>query len=639
MHKKIIVLFLLTTFPLLAATAFGQSNTFNYEVNENFAADIQPGLIEKVKAADTPMNEFQIIGKRLGVYGTVDAVPALAEKLLVWNYSHYARTALQEMPFPEAGAALRDALPLAKESRLKAGIIDSLGHRQDLEAVPMLLELIKPKGMGHYTEVVEVGDGTTVEASTWYETYDDTMVTIAAATALARIGDPAYADQLLSKMLMLGAIEDGKEKMPTLFTDICLIYGRTMATAGLDGKADEVFFEIAVNGKNAYQREAANFLILLSKSLTLRNDERLAKWLVSEDATQYNAAIRATQFLKNPAVAATMIAVFPNVSPEKQATLLASLGDQQNAEAVEFITTQLAAENEDLRNAAVLALKNSADFTGFQTLLKTAVTVDGDLQKELLSAMAKLPDSKELDVEILEALKTGDVKQKTVVANLVAMRRTDGALPIILKLCESADTPEPLDYALALLRAVGELGGLDEMELLTNLLLSLDSEWAEYTRAQVAKGLQDAIHASCVRMTDRDAAAAIIVDGINKTAGDEEKDLRMFFFTMLPVLDGPAAIKAVSEYAQSDDKQLQDFATNVMGRWMTTDIAPELLKLADTPGYGYANRALRGYLRLARQFAMEEDARREMLENAEKSPAFTDKEKEIVETIRKQYKL
>lgn len=140
-------------------------------------------------------------------------------------------------------------------------------------------------------------------------------------------------------------------------------------------------------------------------------------------------------------------------------------------------------------------------------------------------------------------------------------------------------------------------------------------------------------------MTDRDAATAIVVDGINKAKAAENKDLRMFFFTMLPVIDGPAAMKAVMDFAKSDDRQAQDFATNVMGRWMAVDIAPALLELADTPDYPYGTRALRGYLRLARQFPMDEDARRAMVESAEKSPAFTDAEKEIVETIRKQYKL
>lgn len=606
MHKKITFACLLAVLPMMVAVpAMGQNSIFSYDANKDFATEIQPGLLEIVRSAEPGMNEFQTVCKRLSVFGDKDAVPALAEKLLVWNYSHFARTALQEMPFPEAGAALRDALGKAKESRLKAGIIDSLGHRQDLKAVPLLLPLLKS---------------------------DDSMLSIAAATALARIANTPYANDLCSLM------GKGDERLRVKFTDICLIYGKTLENDGVHTEAVEVFYQIVRNGAKDYQKEAANFQILLCKSPTLRTYERLAEWLASEDKTQWQAAIRATQFLKNADATAAMTAAYAKVPAEKQAMILASLGDQQNAAAVAFITGQLTSENETLKNAAVLALKNSADFAGFQTLLKTAVTVDGDLQTELISAMAKLPDSKELDAEILEAMKTGSVKQKTVVMNLVALRRTEGALEVITDL-EKAST-DPIEYSIAMIRAVGEIGTLAELQSLQEVLLSdgfIDMPPAQMPMLNAA--IRDAFHASCVRMTDRDAATAIVVDGINKAKDADNKDLGLFFFTMLPVIDGPAAMKAVADFAKSDDRQAQDFATNVMGRWMTVDIAPTLLELANTPDYPYATRALRGYLRLARQFPMEESARRAMIENAEKSPAFTDGEKEIVETIRKQYKL
>lgn len=603
MHKKITLACLLAVLPMMVAVpAMGQNSIFSYDANKDFATEIQPGLLEIVTAADPDMNEFQTVCKRLSVFGDKDAVPALAEKLLVWNYSHFARTALQEMPFPEAGAALRDALGKAEESRLKAGIIDSLGHRQDLKAVPLLLPLLKS---------------------------EDKMLRIAAATALARIADTPYANELCATMEYQG---NDAEVMRVKFTDICLIYGKTLENYGVYTEATETFYRIIRDGAKDYQREAACFQILLSKNPSLKTYERLAEWLASEDKTQWQAAIRATQFLKNADATGAMTAAYAKVPAEKQAMILASLGDQQNAAAVAFITGQLAAENEAVRDAAVLALKNSADFAGFQTLLKTAVTVDGDLQTELISAMAKLPDSKELDAEILAAMDNGDVKQKTVVANLVALRRTEGALEVIM------DTPigKSQEFYLALIRAMGELGTITNLE---SLQVDLFEETSPPREPEIQEALKNAFHATCVRMTDRDAATAIVVDGINTAKVAENKDLRMFFFTMLPVIDGPAAMKAVADFAKSDDRQAQDFATNVMGRWMTVDIAPTLLELANTPDYPYATRALRGYLRLARQFPMEESARRAMVENAEKSPAFTDGEKEIVETIRKQYKL
>ena len=61
----------------------------------------------------------------------------------------------------------------------------------------------------------------------------------------------------------------------------------------------------------------------------------------------------------------------------------------------------------------------------------------------------------------------------------------------------------------------------------------------------------------------------------------------------------------------SEDAALQDTATKTLGKWMTVDAAPVLLDLASPEsGCKYPDRALRGYIRLARQFAMPDDERR-----------------------------
>ena len=51
--------------------------------------------------------------------------------------AHAARHALEGIPVPEAGAALRRAFP-ASAGLLRVGLIDSLGWRGEPEAVPLL---------------------------------------------------------------------------------------------------------------------------------------------------------------------------------------------------------------------------------------------------------------------------------------------------------------------------------------------------------------------------------------------------------------------------------------------------------------------------------------------------------------------
>lgn len=78
--------------------------------------------------------------QQLAIVGGPEAVPALAALLSDNVLSNYARYPLESIEAPEAGAALREALPRL-EGRSLAGVIDSLGRRRDEAAVPALRKL------------------------------------------------------------------------------------------------------------------------------------------------------------------------------------------------------------------------------------------------------------------------------------------------------------------------------------------------------------------------------------------------------------------------------------------------------------------------------------------------------------------
>ena len=70
----------------------------------------------------------------LRIVGTAESVPAIAPLLEDKDLSHMARYALELNPSPEAGKALRDALPKVS-GPLKIGVIGSLASRHDTESV------------------------------------------------------------------------------------------------------------------------------------------------------------------------------------------------------------------------------------------------------------------------------------------------------------------------------------------------------------------------------------------------------------------------------------------------------------------------------------------------------------------------
>jgi hypothetical protein len=79
---------------------------------------------------------------------------------------------------------------------------------------------------------------------------------------------------------------------------------------------------------------------------------------------------------------------------------------------------------------------------------------------------------------------------------------------------------------------------------------------------------------------------------------------------------GTKALQALAAAAKSTNDPLQDASTRLLGEWMTADAAPVLLDLAKTaPGEKYQVRAMRGYVRIARQFVLPDEQRAEMCRN------------------------
>jgi len=132
-------------------------------------------LVEILK--NPASSEFQRMKacQRLAVVGNQDAVPALAAMLSNPKLSHYARYGLAPIPGPEADQALRDAAAKLK-GRLLVGVVNTIGQRQDVRAVPLLARLLRGA---------------------------DTEVACAAAASLGRISGPA-AVKVLQEMFLSG---------------------------------------------------------------------------------------------------------------------------------------------------------------------------------------------------------------------------------------------------------------------------------------------------------------------------------------------------------------------------------------------------------------------------------------------------
>lgn len=158
--------------------------------------------------------------RALRVVGTAASVPVLAGLLPDENLSHMARYALERIDGPQAGQALRQALPKLAP-KLKIGVISSLGSRGEAESVPLLQGLL--------------GDS-------------DPSLARAAAWALGAIGSPQAHKALAS----------GKQTDATqaVIADALLARAATQLSGG-DKQAAKATYQRILAGKPSKSVQAA----------------------------------------------------------------------------------------------------------------------------------------------------------------------------------------------------------------------------------------------------------------------------------------------------------------------------------------------------------------------------------------------
>ena len=152
-------------------------------------------------------------------------------------------------------------------------------------------------------------------------------------------------------------------------------------------------------------------------------------------------------------------------------------------------------------------------------------------------------------------------------------------------------------------------------------------------KPEEAKAAYDGLRTASERMPDREACAAKLVAAMATAA----VPAKCQFLEILSVMGGAKALQAVGAAAKDADPAMQDTASRLLGEWMTTDAAAVLLDLAKTATEGkYEIRALRGYIRLARQFNMTDPERVAMCRNA-LEVARRDEEKKLVLEVIERY--
>jgi HEAT repeat protein len=528
---------------------------------------------------DAPEADKALASKFVAVNGSPASVPAVAPLLKSPRLASWARIALEAIPGDAASAALREAAGTL-DGRLLTGVITSLGVRGDAAAVPLLAgKLAAEDAEVAAAAAWSLGRIATIEAG------------VLLAGAIEKAGSPDRLDALAEAAVLCAANLQAAGKNE----EAVALYGVVRAAdVSEQRRAEAIRGTIIAKGRDG--------IPLLVETLAAPT-KRLANMAVftARDLGRGEAADAALAADVDAAILAAIdAATVGNAVP--RAVLLIDVLAERNAggarePVVAALTRLLSATNpKPLRLAAIEALGRAGDAAVVAPLLVAAADEDPGIADTARAAVAALP-GEAVDREIVARLQGGDAKILPVLVELVGRRRIN-AVAALLPLASHPDE----QVRMATIVALGPTVDLANLDVLVVAATAPKSQ-AEGEAARAA------VREASVRMPDRDGCAAKLAAALEKAPAEA----KVMLLDVIGEVGGTKAVETMAAAARSGEESLEDAATRLLGKWMTADAAPVLLSLATAePGGKFKTRALRGYIRIARQFVLPDAERAEM---------------------------
>jgi hypothetical protein len=187
----------------------------------------------------------------------------------------------------------------------------------------------------------------------------------------------------------------------------------------------------------------------------------------------------------------------------------------------------------------------------------------------------------------------------TVLIELVGARRIDASADLVKALDDLDETIRN-----AAITALGATAGPRDLAVLI-------SRFIDAKNAADARIVERALQTASIRMPDREATAAKLAAAMPRASKATQASL----LRIIGAMGGPTALETIAGAVEGGDDELQDAGTRVLGEWITPDAAPHLFRIAASDSK-YKIRALRGYLRIARQLNLSPEERLKMAQEA-----------------------
>ena len=504
-------------------------------------------LINVLQSNASP-SEKAITCKKLAVYGTKEAVPALAVLLSDDKLASWARIPLEVIPGPAPDKALRDAVANL-QGKILIGVINSIGVRRDPKAVSILAAKLEDS---------------------------DANVAIAAAESLGRIGGSGAAKALKSRLATTSA------EVRSAVAEGCIRCAERFMNDGKRAEAVKLYDLVRsaeVPGERMLEATRGAILARQSKGLPL-----LLEQLRSPDKSRLEIGLHTARELPGQDVTSALAAELHQCAPERQPLLLLALAERGDATALPTILEAARSGPKKLRSVAVEVLDRSGNPATLPVLLEVASANDPELAQAAKSAIGRLPGNG-VDNDILARLAKAEGKNRQVLLEVAGRRGMESALPIMLRYSESPDA----GTRSAALTSIGTIGGDRETSALVKLLQKNQNPDTRADIGNALMGISGRTGPSCAQT-------------ILPLAQSKDTEVRLIALRTLAAAGGPAALGAVRSATEDNEEVVRDEAVRTLSSWPNTwpedslvaDPLLALAKSAQKPSHQVL--AVRGFL-------------------------------------------
>jgi HEAT repeat protein len=466
-----------------------------------------------VLQSDAPPAEKAITCKRLAIYGTEQAVPALAPLLADKELSSWARIALEAIPGPAADEALRKAMDNV-QGRLLVGVINSISYRRDARAVDGLVARLKDS---------------------------DADVASAAAVALGHIGG-AQATKTLELSLA-----DAPAGVRSAVAEGCILCAERLLAEEKTAEAGKLYDTVRqANVPEQRMLEATRGAILARQSAGI---PLLVEQLRSADKARFGIGLWTARELPGRNVTEALAAEMDRLGADRQPLLLLALADRNDEAVLPAVLKAAQSGSGKLRVTAVNVMARLGNASCVPVLLEAAAADEADLARAAKATLAGLP-GRDVDADLLARLPQATGRTRQVLIELAGQRQMGAALPAILQSVEDADA----GVRSAAVQATGALGADKQAADLVRLLQKTRSA---KDRADIEKAL--------LAISGRGGAAC--VPHLLPLLQSGDNALRMTGLHALAIAGGPEALTAVKAAVKDKEEAVQDEAVRTLSTW------------------------------------------------------------------------